>query len=178
MTIIERIKRKALRTVSSNVPVKPFRMKSGQPVISFTFDDFPQTAAKVGGKILEKYEVAGTFYICGGLTDEYEAEMLCHSEQDLLDLIKAGHEIGSHLFHHKNCEDLSKEELVQEIALNGQYFKKLQDDRRLLNFAYPFGGTTLAARRIAANKYVTARGIRPGVNSGVVDFSNLRANSI
>ncbi len=163
---------------SSAIPVKPFKLRCDEPIISFTFDDCPKTAAIAGAEILNRYDAAGTYYICGGLTDQYEQDMLCHSQSDLLALIEDGHEIASHLYHHKNCIDLTDAELKTEIAENDTFFADLQYDRTLVNFAYPFGGTKLSARKIASSHYATARGIRPGLNSGVVDFSNLYANSI
>lgn len=174
MTLFAKIARK----ISGNIPVKIFRLKLDRPIVSFSFDDVPKTAVTLGSSILDNHDVAGTFYVCGGLTDKIEANMMCHSEQDLLDLIDRGHEIASHLFHHTNCADLSAENLKKEILLNNHFFSALQKDRNLINFSYPFGGTTLLSRFIMAKQYATSRGIRPGINHGIVDLSNLYANSI
>src|SRR2546429_5422660 len=37
------------------------------PVVSFSFDDFPRTAYTVGGAILKRLEVRGTYYAAPGL---------------------------------------------------------------------------------------------------------------
>ncbi|MEH6475009.1 MAG: polysaccharide deacetylase family protein [Sneathiella sp.] len=178
MNQVTDIVNRAIWKVTSRIPMKPFNLNKSKPIVSFTFDDCPKTAITAGARTLEQNDVAGTFYVCGGLTDKYESEMLCHSKDDLLQLIDEGHEIGSHLFHHKNCRNLSKEEIRKEIDLNDAFFDEIHQDRKLINFAYPFGGVTLTARNIARKSFVTSRGIRPGINRGVVDFSNLLANSL
>ncbi|MCB8835211.1 polysaccharide deacetylase family protein, partial [Escherichia coli] len=38
-----------------------------RPVVSFTFDDVPDTALTNGARILEDHGVRGTFYIAGSL---------------------------------------------------------------------------------------------------------------
>jgi len=47
--------------------VVPFRHDG--PIVSFTFDDFPQSALEVGGRILESEGISGAFYAAFGLVN-------------------------------------------------------------------------------------------------------------
>ena len=49
----------------------PFRLHNTSPMVSFTFDDIPKTAATVGASIVEEYNARGTFYVSGGLVDQW-----------------------------------------------------------------------------------------------------------
>jgi peptidoglycan/xylan/chitin deacetylase (PgdA/CDA1 family) len=42
-------------------------MRNREPMISFTFDDFPRSALHVAGRILEDHGIAGTYYVSLGL---------------------------------------------------------------------------------------------------------------
>ena len=48
-------------------------MRNAQPLISFTFDDFPRSALTVGGEILERHGARGTYYASLGVMGKYEA---------------------------------------------------------------------------------------------------------
>ena len=43
------------------------------PIVSFTFDDFPRTAATAGAAILESFGARGTFYTAAGLMNTTSA---------------------------------------------------------------------------------------------------------
>src|SRR5262249_55413132 len=45
---------------------KPFRMRNQTPLVSFTFDDVPDSAYLNGASILEECGIRGTFYIAAG----------------------------------------------------------------------------------------------------------------
>ena len=49
----------------------PFRLQNKAPMVSFTFDDTPKSAATVGGEILDAYNARATFYVAGGLVDQW-----------------------------------------------------------------------------------------------------------
>ncbi|WP_037434922.1 polysaccharide deacetylase family protein, partial [Sinorhizobium fredii] len=47
-------------------------LETEAPLVSFTFDDVPDSALHEGAAILERYDVRGTFYIAGGLAGRVE----------------------------------------------------------------------------------------------------------
>src|SRR5437868_1211537 len=71
-----------------------------EPVVSFTFDDFPRSAWLTGGAILQRFGAAGTYYVSLGLLDkETPTGRICVAG-DLAALVEQGHELGCHTFSH------------------------------------------------------------------------------
>ena len=59
-----------------------FELKTDRPIISFTFDDFPQSAAKIGLELLIKYNLRATYYISFGLIGKVTATgKICEIEK-------------------------------------------------------------------------------------------------
>ena len=50
---------------------QPFKLNNIGPMVSFTFDDAPISAATRGAGMLEEYDARGTFYVAGGLADSW-----------------------------------------------------------------------------------------------------------
>src|ERR1700692_4118138 len=50
--------------------IVPLQLPDTGPMVSFTFDDVPKSAATVGAPMLEEYNGRGTFYVAGALTDQ------------------------------------------------------------------------------------------------------------
>lgn len=63
-------------------------------MVSFTFDDVPKSAATVGAPILEEYNARGTFYVAGGLVDEWSGHWTGISGDEIIDLHRKGHELA------------------------------------------------------------------------------------
>src|ERR1700747_1049840 len=49
---------------------RPVAIRTNRPLISFTFDDFPQSALFVGGAILKRFGLRGTYYVSLGLAGQ------------------------------------------------------------------------------------------------------------
>lgn len=149
------------------------------PIVTFTFDDFPRSAHKVGGAILKSFGVRGTFYAAYGLlntTSSCSGDLFCL--EDLYGVVADRHELASHTFHHVSCRDTQPAAFVQEV-LDGR--AAMQCVRGLLvsdNFAYPFGAVTAATKRAVGKTMLSCRSIYRGVNGPVVDLNLLRANPL
>jgi hypothetical protein len=48
---------------------REMKFKLSRPVISFSFDDFPNNAGTHGADILEKFNIRATYYVSMGLCD-------------------------------------------------------------------------------------------------------------
>ncbi len=160
--------------------VRGFRRKSvalrnEHGVVSFTFDDVPQSACREGRRILEDHDALGTFYVAGGLEGQVLLSGPIHTRVDLEALVEAGHEIGSHGYSHANYQDLSAEGIEKDIEDNNLYFTKLGFDVPPVNFAYPFGNVGFVAKSICSRHFTTARGVWTGVNIGVADLLQLKS---
>ena len=64
------LKGKLRRRIARLVQRRPVRMALERPMISFTFDDMPVTAALAGARALEQRGVRGTYYVSTGLAGQ------------------------------------------------------------------------------------------------------------
>ena len=175
MSFLTKISGKIDRKLAQVVSVKTMACKFPKPVVSFTFDDCPRSAVTVGADILEKYGGRGTYYICGGLTNGFENALECQTEDDIRRIIDGGHELASHLFHHRRCEELTEEDLREEIRLSKAYLARWETELDRPHFSYPFGSINLKSKKIVAQEFQTGRGIKAGLNTGNVDLACLKA---
>jgi peptidoglycan/xylan/chitin deacetylase (PgdA/CDA1 family) len=164
--------------LASHVPVKPFHMRGTQGVISFTFDDIPRTALTVGGRILNRYGAGGTYYVSGSLTGQKEEGLDCHVLEDIKAAVRDGHEVGSHGYSHVRYSELTDFEIDEDLERNTRFLGDALGEASPISFSYPFGASRLRTKRRLASKFVTARGIRNGINRKMCDLSDLRAHPI
>jgi peptidoglycan/xylan/chitin deacetylase (PgdA/CDA1 family) len=161
--------------MAMHLRVEPFRMCNATPMVSFTFDDVPKSAATVGAAILEAHDVHGTFYVIGSQVGTSSPLWDMIDGEDIVALHRHGHEIACHTFSHKRACDLDAETLNAEIERNQQYLRSLDPSIRIENFAYPFGYGSFVRKRQLKTLFRSCRSIVPGVNSGTVDLQFLRA---
>ena len=55
------------RGLSLMIKSRPYAARNREAVVSFTFDDFPSSALKVGGNLLEKAGFQATYYTVSNL---------------------------------------------------------------------------------------------------------------
>jgi peptidoglycan/xylan/chitin deacetylase (PgdA/CDA1 family) len=155
--------------------VEPFRLRNATPMVSFTFDDVPKSAATAGAPILEAHGVHGTFYVIGSQVGTSSPLWDMVDGEDVVALHRQGHEIACHTFSHKRACDLDAGALSAEVARNQQYLRSLDASIRIENFAYPFGYGSFVRKRQLKTIFRSCRSIVPGLNSGAVDLQFLRA---
>jgi peptidoglycan/xylan/chitin deacetylase (PgdA/CDA1 family) len=152
-----------------------FCLRNATPMVSFTFDDVPKSAATVGAAILEAHDVHGTFYVIGSQVGTSSPLWDMVDGEDIVGLHRRGHEIACHTFSHKRACDLDSGTLSTEIERNQHYLRSLDSSIRIDNFAYPFGYGSFVRKRQLKTVFKSCRSIVPGVNSGSVDLQFLRA---
>jgi peptidoglycan/xylan/chitin deacetylase (PgdA/CDA1 family) len=161
--------------MAMHLRVEPFQMRNATPMVSFTFDDVPKSAATVGAAILEAHDVHGTFYVIGSQVGTSSPLWDMVDGEDIVALHRGGHEIACHTFSHKRACDLDAGTLNAEIERNQQYLRSLDASIRIENFAYPFGYGSFVRKRQLKTVFNSCRSIVPGINSGSVDLQFLRA---
>ena len=174
------LKARVSNRLARHLLVTPLRLQGNEPMVSFTFDDVPQSAATAGAAILQDYDARGTFYVAGQLVDRWSHDWNDNgiSPDQIVALHRSGHEIGCHTFSHRMNSALDAAAMAAEIATNRGYVEKLDGSIRLENFAYPYGLAALAHKRRLGQAFRSSRGILPGVNHGVVDLHFLRATPL
>lgn len=149
-------------------------LRVDEPIVSFTFDDFPKSAAQVGKDILERHGWRGTYYASGALMGACTLHGTMFDPGDLVRLANDGHEIGCHTFSHVAVTRLSEAALEQEIDRNRRFLHDLCGVAPA-TFAYPYGEANPYAKRLLSRRFDALRGIRPGTHRGFADLALLKA---
>jgi peptidoglycan/xylan/chitin deacetylase (PgdA/CDA1 family) len=153
-------------------------LETAGPFVSFVFDDFPRTAYRVGGSILENFGVRGTYYVAMGLMGASNelGEQFCL--EDLLSAAAHGHEVASHTFAHQSSRRVSLSAFQSDVRKGRDALQGIPSLSSTANFAYPRGEVTLAAKKAVGRQMLSCRGIYGGLNGPLVDLNLLLANSL
>src|ERR1700735_5587982 len=95
-----------LRRAARHSRSKPFAMRNTAPLVSFTFDDVPDSAYTNGAAILENRGVRGTFYIAAGTCGTVDTHWRVIDRNQVRALHAADHEIGCHTYSHVGVDGL------------------------------------------------------------------------
>jgi len=144
-------------------------------IITFSFDDFPKSAADTGAEIMDTINAPAIYYACTGLAGKTNLTGAQYRPEDMLALAQAGHEIGAHTHTHLDCSTASTASVLENIDCNLQVLKDMGLKQEVTHFAYPYGETTIALKQALLAKFETCRGILPGQNGPRADRMQLRA---
>jgi peptidoglycan/xylan/chitin deacetylase (PgdA/CDA1 family) len=163
------------RTAARMTPVKRGAWGAAAPTLSVTFDDFPRSAWTNGRAVLERHGALATYYVAGGYCGARERGIDYFDEADLAAVAAAGHEIGGHSFSHVHLPHRRSAEVEADCERNQKFLGRFTGGAAISSFAYPYGDVCVRTKRLAAERFVTARGIRPGVNYDPVELALLLA---
>lgn len=152
----------------------PLRIRLDAPLVTFTFDDFPKSAATTGAALLEARGWTGTYFAAGGFCglDTHHGAMFDHS--DLKRLQAAGHEIACHTHSHFDACSTRESKFLDDVDRNAGFLGEagLND---VQTFAFPYGEATPGLKRALSGRFAALRGVRPGINRGRADRALLKA---
>ena len=77
-------------------------------------------------------------------------------------------------FSHLPLPGAGKDRIERDLARNATFIRSITGQQTITSFAYPFGAASIRSKLFAGH-FSASRGIEPGINSGWVDFSQLRA---
>jgi len=147
-------------------------------LISITFDDFPHSALKVAGSMLEENGLRGTYYASMGLMGrQTEVGEMCTAD-DLRTVVETGHELACHTFDHLSSVRARSNQVRESCARNRLAAANVFGGYQLRNFSFPFGSVTLSAKSSLASTYESCRTVKCGINRNPVDLGFLLANPI
>jgi peptidoglycan/xylan/chitin deacetylase (PgdA/CDA1 family) len=167
--------RKISRLLARRLVSRSAQLAGPTAAASITFDDAPESAARVGAPALERMGVRGTFYVSAGQCGTTDEHWRVASRADVRALASAGHEIGCHTASHVNVQSLSRDGLARECARNAALLAEICGAERLESFAYPFGDVGLRQKRWLERRFSSCRTIYERVNVGRVDLGNVGA---
>ncbi len=127
MTSIRASLKRAYYSAVSAVHQRPLALNDTVPMVTFTFDDFPRSAYEAAGETLRAFGGHGTYYAAAGWMDGGPATGDRFRTADLPDLLRDGHELGTHTYSHVSCRSLSTAAFAAEIARG---HKALHETRR------------------------------------------------
>lgn len=154
---------------------RPLTVRPSQPLISFTFDDFPRTAFVTGGRILEEYGAAGTYYVTlGSLGKDSPSGQIC-VEEDLRALLQKGHELGCHTFAHCHSWNTDSVEFENSVLKNKAALEELIPGAKLRSLSYPISEPRPLTKRNIAKYFVCCRAGGQTFNAGTADLNQLSA---
>ncbi len=159
---------------------KVLAMHSGQPMVTFTFDDVPASACERGARILEQHGARGTFYVAGsGCGSANPGGPLRASIDQLRTIWANGHESRCHTYSHPAVRYMSfdelNSELNSELNRNRSILKTINSDIVVRNFAYPYGDLSVRTKRYFETRFDSCRSGHAGINIAVADLGALNA---
>jgi glycosyltransferase involved in cell wall biosynthesis/peptidoglycan/xylan/chitin deacetylase (PgdA/CDA1 family) len=163
------------RRAASLVFRRPFLINSQRPLISFTFDDFPRSALLVGGAILNRFGLAGTYYASLGLVGKETASGQILFPDDLTTLFEQGHELGCHTFSHCDSWKVGAGAFEDSIIKNRAALSELFPGAEFESFAYPISLPRPLSKAKIARHFQCCRGGGQTLNVGKVDLNQLSA---
>ncbi|HEY8260129.1 MAG TPA: polysaccharide deacetylase family protein [Methylosinus sp.] len=154
--------------LAREIPLRLRRLRNTAPMVSFTFDDVPDSALD-GAELIESAGARGTFYISTALLGLRADHWRVIDADGVRELHRRGHEIGLHGHRHLPIGLHSASSLAEDIAQNKSALRAVVPGAVAENFAYPYGQLNFARKRQLAKLVKSSRDIRGGVNRGFVD---------
>lgn len=154
---------------------EPMRIAPDHAIVTFTFDDFPKSAAIAGAGALERRGWRGTYYASAGYAGGQTHHGAMFDAGDLAALTRKGHEIGCHTYGHLDASRVKTSELLADVARNARALAAMGLEQDLSSFAFAYGEATPAAKHALAERFSTLRGVRAGINRGTADRALLKS---
>ncbi len=163
------------KMLSASFARRPANWPGRVPTISFTFDDFPRSAWRVGGRILEENGARGTFYAAFGLmgTDSVEGPMF--TAEDARELLAKGHEIGCHTHDHLDAWDTRGRDFEESVVKNAAVAARVLPGLVMETLSYPKAQPRPSVKRAARRHFGCSRGGGQTLNAGKVDLNALNS---
>jgi peptidoglycan/xylan/chitin deacetylase (PgdA/CDA1 family) len=146
--------------------------------ISFSFDDFPKSAANTGYAILKKYNLNATYYTSPSLFNNIYYDKKMADFDDLKFLASEGNEIGCHTYNHSVFNEVTNKQAKESMWENIHMMHSLSVKIQLNTFAYPKGVVTSYSKYLINKIYKSARTTLSGINVNTIDLNLLRANKL
>jgi len=163
------------RTAYRSLFRQPIKMCNSQPLISFSFDDFPCSAYEIGGAILQSHGFRGTYYASLGLMGTEAPVGKIFAEADLSKLLADGHELGCHTFGHCDAWSTTPGAFERSIVENKRRLNELSLEASFKTHSYPKSGPRPHTKRRGARHFACCRFGGQTYNAGIADRCLLSA---
>jgi peptidoglycan/xylan/chitin deacetylase (PgdA/CDA1 family) len=171
------LKGKLRRRVVRLAHRRPAASAPGRPLISFSFDDAPQSAATAGAALLEERGVRGTFFVSAGLAGAQAPMGRCARAADYRRLAAAGHELACHTHGHLDLGKAPADEALADSALNAEALAGWAGSPPE-TFAYPYGDVSAGPKQALGERFRLLRALHHGVIERACDLNQAPAVGI
>jgi peptidoglycan/xylan/chitin deacetylase (PgdA/CDA1 family) len=170
-----KLKSRYQRSAARSASKRPLVIDSAVPLVSFTFDDFPRSSLLVGGAILRRFGLTGTYYASFGLMGKTAPTGAIFVRQDLETLLEQRHELGCHTFDHCDSWETRPDLFEESIVRNEEARRELIPGASFKTLSYPISPPRPLTKRKAAAHFAGCRGGGQTLNVGTTDLSYLAA---
>jgi peptidoglycan/xylan/chitin deacetylase (PgdA/CDA1 family) len=171
------LKGKIRRRWARLVERRPAGARLDRPMISFSFDDAPESAARTGAALLEAHGLRGTYFISAGLAGTDGPMGRNASMAEVKRLSNAGHEIACHTYSHLDCGQAAASAAEEDAERNREAFQAIGLPEAV-TFAYPYGDVAVPTKRTLSERYGLLRGLHHGLIDGGADLNQAPAVGI
>jgi peptidoglycan/xylan/chitin deacetylase (PgdA/CDA1 family) len=95
--------------------------------------------------------------------------------QGCADLAERGHELACHTYSHRKLSGFSRQELLADLDRSSRTLGAFDKRSTPRNFSVPYGMSSPVVQPLLRRRFLSSRGIMPGVNRGRTDPHNLAA---
>lgn len=176
--IINRLQNRYQRDAAHFLARRMVEVRPAEPIISFTFDDFPRSALHQGGAILKRHGLRGTYYVALGLMDTDIPAGRAFSKEDLLQVAADGHELGCHTYAHCHAWKTAPRVFEANIVENQRELQRLIPGAEFKSLSYPIACPRPETKRRTEKYFYCCRSGGPTFNLGATDANNLQATFI
>jgi peptidoglycan/xylan/chitin deacetylase (PgdA/CDA1 family) len=171
----DRLHRAMQRRLALHFARRPFVLSHPEPIVSFTFDDFPRSALFTGGRILEEAGARGTYYTSFGLMGQAAPTGEIFTREDFPLLLERGHELGCHTFAHFHAGDTPSDVFEASIEKNREALRAFCPSAEFTTHSYPIGNPRVGTKTRCGKHFLACRGGGQTYNSGTTDLNYLKA---
>jgi peptidoglycan/xylan/chitin deacetylase (PgdA/CDA1 family) len=157
-TIAARIQNRYRRAASVLGCRQPVDIHPKHPLISFTFDDFPQSAGRIGSDILRGHGFHATYYVSLGLMDRDIPAGRAFSKEDLHHVVQEGHELGCHTFSHCDSWETEPELFEKSVFDNKVALERILPETSFKTLSYPISCPRPQTKRRMRQHFLCCRG--------------------
>ena len=137
--------------IFENIYTRKVNIKNNRAIFSFTFDDVPISAATNGARILEEFNITGTYYVALGMEhvddNDNTSNRQLINDTDIKSLHKAGHDIGCHTYSHLNLRSNKTKFVVSDCKKNTKKLQEILHTSSIDHFSYPFGAVSPGGKK-------------------------------
>lgn len=176
--ILKSIYNKCIRWIAGKIVHKKVNLNLSEAIVSFAFDDVPHSGFMYGSNIYKKYGFRSTYYVALGFFEKNRQDGPYYEPKYLQQALDEGSELASHTYGHLHFSISNKKQIIEDLNKNQKRINEFFPEYKFVNFSYPYGEQTIASKRIMLNRFKTARGVKGGINYGVIDLIDLKSHQL